>query len=73
MTSGGESKTTLTSTAIKSTTEDVISIMDRASLNMKKNTFTHLPVVGKPVKPSFNNLQKKPAPSVNQTDKEVLS
>ena len=56
MTSGGESKTTLTSTAIKPTTEDVISIMDRASLNMKKNTFTHLPVVGEPVKPPTNNL-----------------
>lgn len=56
--SGGESKTTLQSTA-KKQPEDVIGIMERASMNMPKKGmgFNHLPVVGKskPIKPLAQN------------------
>ena len=54
-TAGGESNTTLSSTAKKqNTTEDVISLMNRTNASMnKRGGFGKLPVVGKglPVKP----------------------
>lgn len=47
--------------------------MERASLNLKKGggTFSHLPVVGKPIRPPQQQSQTKQ--SVVQTDKEMLS
>lgn len=73
--SGGESRTTLSSTA-KKQQEDVINIMERANLSMTKKGpgLNRLPVVGKskPVKPiaQTGNAVK---PQINQSDKEQLS
>lgn len=57
--SGGESKSTLSSTGKKQTTpDDVINIMQRTSLSMKKGggNFGNLPVVGKPIKPLAHRI-----------------
>lgn len=70
-----------------STTGDVLNIMERASQQMKKPAFnSHLPVVGKPLKPmaaGASNLPIKPKPmqeakpvpsaTTSQSDKEQLS